>query len=62
MSEESLLGGVVDGIVGEEDEFHDANGDSVLGDADPIEVCLFAHHCWVMGLDPEATAHELRGE
>jgi len=46
----------------EEDVFHDAGGDAVLGDASAFEVGLYAHHCWVLGLDPDATAKLLRGE
>lgn len=48
---------------GEEDDvFHDADGLSVLGDADPFEVSLYAHHCWRLGLDPDETAALLRAD
>ena len=45
---------------GEGDVFHDADGAPVLGDADPTEVMLYAHHCWILGIDPEETAARLR--
>jgi hypothetical protein len=43
----------------EADEFHDGNGLPLLGDADASEVSLYAHHCWRLGLDPDATAAAL---
>lgn len=46
----------------EDDPFHDEFGTPVLGDASAFEVALYAHHCWVLGLDPEETAKLLRGE
>jgi len=56
------INGVVDelGHDDEEDPFHDENGAPVLGDASPFEVGLYAHHCWVLGLDPVKTAELLR--
>jgi hypothetical protein len=45
----------------EEDVFHDADGTPVLGDSSAFEVGLYAHHCWVLGLDPVETAALLRG-
>jgi hypothetical protein len=41
---------------GEDDVFHDRDGRPVIGDADPFEVALFAHQCWRLGIDAEATA------
>jgi hypothetical protein len=46
----------------EDDPFHDEEGTPVLDDASPFEVGLYAHHCWVLGLDPDRTAALLRGE
>jgi hypothetical protein len=46
---------------GEEDPFHQSDGDPVLGEASAFEVGLYAHHCWVLGLDPAATAALLQG-
>lgn len=42
--------------IGEGDVFHDGMGRPVMGDADPFEVALYAHHCWRLGIDPELTA------
>ena len=46
----------------DDDHFHDPDGVPVLGDASAFEVGLYAQHCWVLGLDPQATAALLRGE
>ena len=43
----------------EDDEFHDADGSPVLGDADPFEVSVYAHHCWRIGVDADALAAAL---
>ena len=43
----------------EGDVFHDGESRPVLGDADAFEVSLYAHHCWRLGLDPDATAAAL---
>ena len=46
----------------ESDHFHAADGNPVMGDVSAFEVGLYAHHCWVLGLDPDETAQLLRGE
>ena len=43
----------------EEDLFHDLEGNTTLGDADPFEVAVYAHHCWRLNQDPDAVAAEL---
>ena len=55
MDDELSADGDEDGT-GEEDPFHETDGEPVLGDASAFEVGLYAHHCWVLGLDPDATA------
>ena len=64
MGDEVDLNAPVDGFGQEdgeeEDVFHDADGVSVLGDADPFEVALYAHQCWRLSLDPDEKAALLR--
>jgi len=61
VTDEADIDGAVERIDhDEEDPFHDEDGTPVLGDASAFEVGLYAHHCWVLGLDPVKTAELLR--
>ena len=44
----------------EADPFHDYEGRSTLGAADPTEVAQFAHDCYIAGVDPDETATFLK--